>query len=370
MDMPETAEFPAVAESADFCTAPRVTWTDRFFSKLTKCFAVTRTAPPDPKPPRNTSARELRIATRESPLAMWQARHVAARLAEHGIGSQLVPLLSGGDTDLRPIDGTRQVGLFTKRIQQALVDQEADVAVHSLKDLPTQPDQRFSLAAVPAREVVHDCLVTTTGKSLAELPNGARVGTGSTRRMAQLKSLRSDLQVLPIRGNVQTRLSKLESGEFDAIVLAQAGLLRLEMGDLPRVQFSLEEMLPAPGQGALGIEVRSDDREALAALSLLDHQDTRLAVVAERTVLAALHGGCLAPIAAYALVESSAGQTSRQLALTAVVMSTDGKIRLEESARCDLDSESDDAAAVKLGSSVAEKLRAAGAETLIRAARE
>ncbi len=330
---------------------------------------MTRPAARAPVAHYDTPTRELRIATRESPLAMWQARHVAAKLAQHGIASQLVPLLSGGDTDLRPIDGTRQVGVFTKRIQQALVDNEADVAVHSLKDLPTQIDERFALAAVPPREVVHDCLVTTTGKSLTELSHGARVGTGSTRRMAQLKSLRNDLEVLPIRGNVQTRLSKLQAGEFDAIVLAQAGLLRLEMADLPRVQFSLEEMLPAPGQGALGIEVRSEDGEALAALSLLNHRETRLAVVAERTVLAALHGGCLAPIAAYGRVAASADQASHQLALTAVVMSTDGTRRLEESASCELDAASADASAVQLGSSVAEKLRAAGAEELIHGAR-
>lgn len=300
---------------------------------------------------------------------MWQARHVATGLAEHGIRSQLVPLLSSGDTDLRPIDGTRQVGVFTKRIQQALIDGEADIAVHSLKDLPTQVDGRFSLAAVPPREIVLDCLVTPAGKSLAELPQGARIGTGSTRRMAQLKSMRSDLEVTPIRGNVQTRLSKLESGEFDAIVLAEAGLLRLEMDELPRVRFSLAEMLPAPGQGALGIEVRSDDEFAFAAVNRLDDRATRLAVVAERTVLAALHGGCLAPIAAYGLVASAAGHTSRQLTLTAVVMSTDGTIRLQESAGCDVDAAADDAVAVKLGTSVAEKLRAAGAEELIRAAR-
>ncbi|TWU10495.1 Porphobilinogen deaminase [Allorhodopirellula heiligendammensis] len=324
---------------------------------------------PVSRPSDSISAGELRIATRESPLAMWQARHVAARLAEHGIATQLVPLLSGGDTDLRPIDGTRQVGLFTKRIQQALVDNEADVAVHSLKDLPTQLDERFALAAVPPREVVADCLVSPAGKTLAELPHRARVGTGSTRRMAQLKSLRDDLVVMPIRGNVQTRLAKLHAGEFDAIVLAEAGLLRLEMDDLPRVRFSLDEMLPAPGQGALGIEVRSDDETALVALKLLDDLATRLAVVAERTVLAALHGGCLAPIAAHGIVESLADQAAGRLTLTAVVMSTDGTKRLQETASCNLGATDGEAVAVQLGTSVAEKLRAAGAEELIQAAR-
>ncbi|TWT56372.1 Porphobilinogen deaminase [Allorhodopirellula solitaria] len=302
---------------------------------------------------------------------MWQARHVAAGLTAHGVATELVPLVSGGDTDMRPIDGSRQVGLFTKRIQQALVDNEADIAVHSLKDLPTQIDERFSLAAVPPREVVTDCLVSPTGIALADLSVGARVGTGSTRRMAQLKSLRDDLRVEPIRGNVQTRLSKLESGEFDAIVLAEAGLLRLEMHDLPRTRFSLEEMLPAPGQGALGIEVRSDDAEAYAAVNHLDDQPTRWAVVAERTVLAALHGGCLAPIAAYSVALPTADSQTAQLNLTAVVMSTDGTQRLEESAvsSFEIASPPSDAAAIELGSAVAEKLRAAGAERLIQAAR-
>ncbi|MBB3209956.1 hydroxymethylbilane synthase [Rhodopirellula rubra] len=318
------------------------------------------------------SSRMLRIATRESPLAMWQARHVAARLAEYGFETELVPLVSKGDTDLRPIDGTRQVGLFTKRIQQALLDDEADVAVHSLKDLPTQVDERFALAAVPPRETVRDSLVSEKGIDLGSLLPGAKVGTGSTRRMAQLKSMRSDLEILPIRGNVQTRLSKLHDGEFDAIVLAEAGVVRLEMHDLPRVQFSLDEMLPAPGQGALGIEVRSDDAFARDALANLDDLETRLAVVAERTVLAELHGGCLAPIAAYGTVEKESDDQPGELCLSVVVMSPDGTQRLEEHARCTLDhaaATTDVAAAVMLGKEVADKLRDAGASELIASVR-
>ncbi len=320
----------------------------------------------------NDLSRPLRIATRESPLAMWQARHVAGQLARHGIASELVPLVSSGDTDLRPIDGTRQIGLFTKRIQQALVDDEADVAVHSLKDLPTQTDERFFLAAVPPRETVHDCLVTSDGRSLAELPSGACVGTGSTRRKAQLNSLRGDLDVRPIRGNVQTRLNKLESGEFAAIVLAEAGVLRLEMHDLPRSQFSLADMLPAPGQGALGIEVRSDDAMARTALCRLDDWTARSAVLAERTVLAELHGGCLAPIAAHALVNTETDGLRTVLTLTAIVMSPDGSQRLHENASCELGPEAfagDTTAAINLAQQVAEKLRSAGAEAIIRSAR-
>jgi hydroxymethylbilane synthase len=303
---------------------------------------------------------------------MWQARYVAEQLARHGITSELVPLVSSGDTDLRPIDGTRQVGLFTKRIQQALVDDEADVAVHSLKDLPTQADERFFLAAVPPRETVHDCLVTSDGRSLAELPSGACIGTGSTRRMAQLKSLRGDIEVRPIRGNVQTRLSKLESGEFAAIVLAEAGVLRLEMHDMPRRRFTLAEMLPAPGQGALGIEVRSDDAVAKTALHQLDDWAARSAVIAERTVLSELHGGCLAPIAAHGLVHRETDGQRTVLTLTAIVMSPDGSQRLHEIASCELGlaaSTGDTTDAIHLGQQIAEKLRSAGAEAIIQSAR-
>ncbi len=161
----------------------------------------------------------LRIATRKSPLALWQAEYVAQRLKEKGIDTVLVPMVSGGDTDMRPIDGTRQVGLFTKRIQQALLENEADIAVHSLKDLPTEQNPSLSLAAVPERETVVDSLVSKTSLRLDELPLEARVGTGSKRRAAQLRHRRPDLQVLPIRGNVQTRLGKLDEGEFDACLL-------------------------------------------------------------------------------------------------------------------------------------------------------
>jgi hydroxymethylbilane synthase len=266
----------------------------------------------------------FRIATRKSPLALWQAEHVAARLEQLGIGTELVPLVSGGDTDMRPIDGSRQVGVFTKRIQQALLEGEADIAVHSLKDLPTEVDERLTLAAVPEREVVEDSLVSPSSWTLSQLPQRSRVGTGSRRRAAQLLSLRPDLQIEPIRGNVQTRLKKLEEGQFDAIMLAEAGVLRLKLHDLPRSRLPLSEMLPAPGQGALGIEVRCDDADALSALSRLDDVVTRAAVTAERGLLAALHGGCLAPIAALATVSAD------RLSMKVVVLSQDGAERLDE----------------------------------------
>lgn len=300
---------------------------------------------------------------------MWQARYVAGQLSAIGVASKLVPLISGGDADMRPIDGSRQVGVFTKRIQQALVDDEADVAVHSLKDLPTAVDDRFVLAAVPPRETVRDCLVSVDARTLSEVPERGRIGTGSTRRMAQLRSLRSDLEILPIRGNVQTRLTKLRAGEFDAIVLAEAGILRLEMHDLPRVAFPLDQMLPAPGQGALGIEVRSNDEFAINAVSRLDDASARISVTIERTVLAALHGGCLAPIAVHATADVRDASTTI-VHVDALVMSADGKQRLFETRSDQWPAGNDPIIqAIKMGESIADRLRDAGAGELIEANR-
>ena len=304
----------------------------------------------------------LRIATRKSPLALWQAEYVAERLNQAGIATVLVPMVSSGDTDMRPIDGTRQVGLFTKRIQLALLENEADIAVHSLKDLPTEPNEKLTLAAGPERETVLDSLVSKTGLKLNDLPAAARVGTGSQRRAAQLRNRRPDLNVMPIRGNVQTRLGKLEDGEFDAIMLAEAGILRLELHDLPRTQFPIEEMLPAPGQGALGIEIRKDD-PACDGVRKLDHIPTRAAVTAERNLLASLHGGCLAPIAALSRVSNN------NLQLKATVLSQDGTRRLDEIHELPSDSQSLIATAVQLAMQTANALLERGAEELIKAAR-
>lgn len=301
----------------------------------------------------------LRIATRKSLLALWQAEHVAALLGDKGIPTELVPLVSGGDTDMRPIDGSRQVGVFTKRIQQALLDNEADVAVHSLKDLPTEVDTRLTLAAVPIRETITDALVSDQAWSLDAIPQSARIGTGSRRRGAQLLSVRPDLQILPIRGNVQTRLEKLRSGEFDAIVLAEAGLIRLELFDLPRHPLPRSIMLPAPGQGALGIEVRQDDSEALEAVTQLDDCSSHAAVLAERRLLAALHGGCLAPIAALG------EHVDDQLRLSAVVLSNDGQRRLDQQATVPFAAEQWRQSAETVADQVLEALVAEGARELI-----
>ncbi|MFK8112364.1 MAG: hydroxymethylbilane synthase [Rubripirellula sp.] len=302
----------------------------------------------------------LRIATRKSPLALWQAEHIAKLLSAAGVVTELVPMVSGGDTDMRPIDGTRQVGLFTKRIQQALLEDEADIAVHSLKDLPTEANERLLLAAVPERETVSDSLVSEACWTLSQLPQGARVGTGSRRRAAQLWSQRDDLVIEPIRGNVQTRLSKLESGEFDAIVLAEAGIARLEMHDLNRTQFSLSEMLPAPGQGALGIEVRRDDSDAIEAVASLEHIASRSAVTAERKLLAALHGGCLAPIAAFGSV------TKDGLTLKAVALSQDGKQRIDQAHSVEFDPNNWAVAADEVAGVISNAMTEQGAIEMIR----
>ena len=261
---------------------------------------------------------------------------------------------------MRPIDGTRQVGVFTKRIQQALLDDEADIAVHSLKDLPTEVDERLMLASVPQRETIDDALVSTAGWSLEQLPKESRIGTGSRRRGAQLLSVRPDLQILPIRGNVQTRLAKLGDGDYDAIILAEAGIVRLEMHELPRTRLPRQVMLPAPGQGALGIEVRSSDAVAAEAVGRLNHIPSRAAVVAERALLAALHGGCLAPIAALSEVRDG------YLNLSAVVLASDGSKRIDKQAAVPFEAELWHQCAVTLGKLVTDQLIAEGMHELIQ----
>ncbi|KAA5540307.1 hydroxymethylbilane synthase [Roseiconus nitratireducens] len=296
---------------------------------------------------------------------MWQALHVADLLRQKGAETEIVPMVSSGDVDLRPIDGKRSVGVFTKRIQQALLDGEGDLAVHSMKDLPTERHPSLRMIATPDRETVHDCLVTSEGIDLDSLSDGARIGTGSRRRGAQLLRVRPDLQILPIRGNVQTRLQKLEAGEYDAIVLAAAGLERLEMHALPRVTLSLDIMLPAPGQGALALEVRSGDDSAIDRVRSVNVPATAACTVAERTLLAALHGGCLAPIAALGTIDQA------QLQLQARVLSLDGQECLQAADQLPVDLQGDqcEQAAAELGRRVAADLISQGARTLIEAGR-
>ena len=300
----------------------------------------------------------LRLGTRGSPLARWQAEWVAARLAEHGIAVSLVPISTQGDVKTGALSEIGGQGLFTKEIQRALLAREIDLAVHSLKDLPTDPVAGLTHGAVPERESAGDVLVSHGIASVDALPRHARIGTGSTRRRAQLLHVRPDLQMLDIRGNVDTRLRKLDDGDFDAIVLAEAGLKRLGLGDRIVHVIPQTMMLPAVGQGALGIEIRDDDDVTRQAVAPLNHADTREAIVAERALLATLRGGCMAPVGAWGRIEADT------LKLDGVVLSHDGARRLFATAQ----SEPDNSAA--LGIAVAEQLLAQGAAELIADARD
>jgi hydroxymethylbilane synthase len=263
----------------------------------------------------------LRIGTRASALARWQAEWVAAQLANRQIAAELVLISTRGDMTQQPLTSGGGQGLFTKEIQRALLDHRVDLAVHSLKDLPTAPVPGLVLAAVPIRESHRDVLVSRAG-ILADLPAGAVVGTGSRRRESQLLHVRPDIRVAGIRGNVETRLSRLDTGEYDAILLAEAGIKRLGF-DSQITQILPEEiMLPAAGQGALAIECRADDRETQHALRSLDDPATHAAVRAERALLSALQAGCLAPAGAWGRVGKGG------LELDGVVLSVDGRQRL------------------------------------------
>jgi len=242
------------------------------------------------------------IATRRSPLALWQARWVAAALQEvrPGLAVELLELSTRGDElldrRLAPLGGK---GLFIKTLENALDSGRADLAVHSLKDVPAEMPSGFELAAIPRRADPRDALVSRHGPALADLPRGARVGTASLRRQAQLLAARPDLRIETVRGSVQTRLGKTDSGELDAVILAMAGLSRLEIdrgSPLPA-----ETMLPASGQGALGIECRRDDTRVNRLVSVLEHGDSAVCVSAERAMNARLHGDCHVPVAGYAV---------------------------------------------------------------------
>src|SRR5262245_53071601 len=260
----------------------------------------------------------LRIGTRGSALALWQANHIADRLRALGCAVELVIIQTQGDqVQERPLAQIGGDGLFTKAIQDALLDRRADVAVHSLKDLPTAPVPGLTVAAVPERASTHDAFVSRRHPRLDALPHGARVATGSLRRKAQIRHRRPDLELVEIRGNVDTRLRKLDEQGLDALILAQAGLERLGLGRVITELLDPSWMLPAVGQGALGLECRSDDADVLAALRSLDDSATHAAVVAERSFLLALGGGCLVPIGAQGQVSGN------HLNLRGVVVSPD-----------------------------------------------
>ncbi len=299
----------------------------------------------------------LRIGTRGSHLARWQSSWVADQLrqAHPGLTVELVEIKTLGDRDRNsPLSLIGGSGLFTKEIQRALLDRTVEVAVHSLKDLPTQPVEGLILGAVPPREDVADALIAPTARTLQGLPPGAKVGTGSLRRKAQLLHIRADLVVVDVRGNVETRLNKALLGELDGVVLAEAGLKRLGLDHHVTERLGPPRFLPAVGQGALGIECRADDASTLARLLPLDHPPTHRAVIAERRVLAGLEGGCMIPLAAFAQ------ETTEGLSLQAHVLDPDGRERITANATGPGGCDPED-----LGRRVAEDLIRQGATRLI-----
>jgi hydroxymethylbilane synthase len=269
----------------------------------------------------------LTIGSRGSQLALWQAKHIAARLRERGHEVAIETIHTTGDkiTDVA-LAKVGAKGMFTKEIEEALADKRIDLAVHSLKDLPTDISAEFEIGAIPLREDPRDAFCSVKHSSIERLPVGARVGTSSLRREAQLRALRPNLDVQPLRGNVDTRLRKLESGEYDAIILAAAGLNRLGRADAIRQIISADMMCPAAGQGALAIEIRSRDSAVRDALAFMDDAATRAEVECERALLRSMGGGCQVPIGA------SARWSSGKLCLQAVVASPDGKSVLRDSA--------------------------------------
>lgn len=262
--------------------------------------------------------RVLRLGTRGSELALTQSGMIADRLrAECGVEIELVVVSTEGDRNLAPLVSMGGQGVFVAALREALVRGDVDFAVHSLKDLPTTPDARLALAAIPRREDPRDVLIARDGLTLGELPQGARIGTGSPRREAQLNALGLGVEVVAIRGNVGTRIGKIASGECDGVLLARAGLLRLGRADEATEVIDPLQMLPAPGQGALAVECRIGDDAVIQVLEQLDDRDTRAAVTAERSLLATLEAGCSAPVGA--LAEIADGDDGDELWLRAVV---------------------------------------------------
>jgi hydroxymethylbilane synthase len=306
------------------------------------------------------SAPTLRLGTRASALATTQSSLVADLVRDRlGRDVELVEITTEGDTSSAPLAQIGGTGVFVSALREALLEGRIDLAVHSLKDLPTAPSEGITLAAVPTREDPRDVLVARDGLTLGELPAGSRVGTGSPRRVAQLEALGLGLELAGVRGNVDTRIAKVRSGEYDAVVLARAGLARL--GRLDDVTEALDplQVLPAPGQGALAVECRSDDDDLAAALAALQDSRSRAAVDAERAVLATLEGGCSAPIGA--LAEVVEGDDGDELWVRAVALSHDGGLAVRRSAS------GDPADAVGVGTRLASEMLADGAAELTAA---
>ena len=302
---------------------------------------------------------ELRIATRKSPLALWQANFVKQQLELHHPGLQvtLVPMSTQGDkildTPLAKIGGK---GLFVKELEQAMLENRADIAVHSMKDVPVDFPDGLGLAVICERDDPYDAFVSSRFASVYELPEGAVVGTSSLRRQCQLRAQRPDLVIRDLRGNVNTRLAKLDAGDYDAIILAAAGLRRLDKAERIRSRLPPELSLPANGQGAVGIECRLDDPRTLALLAPLEHATTRYCVMAERAMNRTLQGGCQVPIGAFAEMEDN-----DHLWLRGLVGSVDGKQIIHG------DISGPKEQAEELGKLLAEQLLAQGADDILRA---
>ena len=295
---------------------------------------------------------KLTIATRESRLALWQAEHVKALLTELGHEVTLLGMTTQGDQILdRSLSKVGGKGLFVKELEVAIEQGRADLAVHSLKDVPMALPEGFILACVMEREDPRDALVSNHYANLTELPQGAVVGTSSLRRVALLRALRPDLRIEPLRGNLDTRLRKLDEGHYDAIVLAAAGLMRLGLASRIRAVFEPHEMLPAAGQGALGIEILSERADVMQLLAPLAHHDTWLRVAAERAVSRAMGGSCSMPLAAYATLQGE------QLSIEAIWGDPEGRIALVHAQASAV--VSDVEAASRLGEQVAASLKAA-----------
>lgn len=295
----------------------------------------------------------LRIGSRGSQLALWQANHVAALLRARGHEVAIEIVHTTGDKILDVAlakVGTK--GMFTKEIEEALADNRVDLAVHSLKDLPTEIDQQFSLVALLSREDARDVFCSQRFQSIEDLPQGAKVGTSSLRRQAQLKAIRKDLEIHPLRGNVDTRLKKLEAGQYDAIILAAAGLNRLGKTELVKQVIPVEIMCPAPSQGALAVEIRSNDATTLQHIKFLDDPSARATSTCERALLNRMGGGCQVPIGAYA------EQIGSKLRLHGVVADPDGESLLKET------QEGSDP--IALGNSVANTLLQRGGDVILQ----
>lgn len=297
----------------------------------------------------------LRIGSRGSILARWQAEFVRKHLFRlTGVEAEIIIIKTSGDKmQQAPLTQIGGKGIFIKELEEALLEETVDLAVHSVKDIPTETPSRLHFPAVCRRDDVRDCLVSHTGTLLANLKQGARVGTSSLRRQAQLRHYRSDLDLRELRGNVDTRLRKVESGEYDAIVLSKAGLDRLGWSQKITEPLSTEISLPAVGQGAIAIQSRVSDRDADEILSKLDDVETRTAIIAERALLSALQGGCQVPLGAWARMERA------ELVMEAVVCSVDGTQYVREKATAPPDQ------AAQLGEHLARVLAEGGARSIL-----